>query len=301
MARANAERGARRNCRQQVRENDSSKRRELAGSERHCCLLHLDVELDQHRLHRAHHERKSDEQQRDDDPRTGVRELEPDWAVDPVEREQHESRDDRREREWQVDQSVDDPLAAEVVAHEHPRDQRPDAWRSATATNSALATVSRIAAAASGVVAASQNDANPFCCPRHTTAAERNEHEQAEPQRCKADAERGSGVEARQALAPTEGRIDAAVTAASANRHPDLLLDGGHDAARRIEELLRHIGPSAEVGDGEEPARVSGNRTGSRRPRAPVGSRSRRRSSVPRRRERSRGRPELAQDASTTT
>ena len=37
--------------------------------------------------------------------------------------------DDRRQRERQVDQRVDDALARELVAHEHPGDQRPEASR----------------------------------------------------------------------------------------------------------------------------------------------------------------------------
>ena len=41
-----------------------------------------------------------------------------------VERQQREAGDDRRQRERQVDQRVDDALAAEPVAHEHPGDQR---------------------------------------------------------------------------------------------------------------------------------------------------------------------------------
>jgi hypothetical protein len=42
----------------------------------------------------------------------------------PVQGEQREPGDDRRQREGQVDDRVDDPLAAEVVADEDPRDER---------------------------------------------------------------------------------------------------------------------------------------------------------------------------------
>ena len=48
----------------------------------------------------------------------------PTGLLRPVERQQREAGDDRRQRERQVDQRVDDALAAEAVAHQHPRDQR---------------------------------------------------------------------------------------------------------------------------------------------------------------------------------
>ncbi len=44
--------------------------------------------------------------------------------VRPVQREQHQAGDDGRQRERKVDQRVDHPLAGELVAHEHPRDER---------------------------------------------------------------------------------------------------------------------------------------------------------------------------------
>ena len=53
-----------------------------------------------------------------------VGDVDADRAARPVERQQREPGDDRRQRERQVDQRVDDSLAAELVAHEHPGDQR---------------------------------------------------------------------------------------------------------------------------------------------------------------------------------
>src|SRR3712207_8558459 len=41
-----------------------------------------------------------------------------------VERQQREAGDDRRQRERQVDERVDEALAAEVVADQHPGDDR---------------------------------------------------------------------------------------------------------------------------------------------------------------------------------
>ena len=48
----------------------------------------------------------------------------PTGDVGPYEREQDDADDDRRQREGQVDERVDDRLAAEAVAHEHPGDER---------------------------------------------------------------------------------------------------------------------------------------------------------------------------------
>ena len=68
------------------------------------------------------------------DAAPGVREVDADRAVRSVQGEQHEAGDDRRQRERQVDQRVDDALAGEVVAHQHPRDERAHDQRSTTAT-----------------------------------------------------------------------------------------------------------------------------------------------------------------------
>ena len=107
------ERGAGQHRGQQVRQDDPAEDGEPRGAERRRTLLHLLVELDQHRLHRAHHERERHEQQRDDDTGLLVGDVDAERAVRPVEREQDQARDDRRQRERQVDQDVEDLLAGE--------------------------------------------------------------------------------------------------------------------------------------------------------------------------------------------
>ena len=52
----------------------------LAGAERRGRLLHLAVELDQHRLHRAHDERQRHEQQRQHDADARVGDVDADRA-----------------------------------------------------------------------------------------------------------------------------------------------------------------------------------------------------------------------------
>ena len=82
------------------------------------------VELLQHGLDGADDERQRHEQERhhDRDPSEG--DVDPDRAHRPVEREQRQPRDDRWQREREVDERVDEALARELVAHEHPRDRR---------------------------------------------------------------------------------------------------------------------------------------------------------------------------------
>src|SRR4051812_17733289 len=119
------------------------------------------------------------------------------------------------------------------------------------ATISALATVNRMAAAASGAVAASQNEAAPSFRARHTTApsgmnTSRLIHSVAKPTPNAVPELSRRSPERR----PNSGGCSVAV--ASANGHADSGFDVGHDAALRIEELRCHVRPPTEVGDGEQ-------------------------------------------------
>ena len=53
-----------------------------------------------------------------------VLQVDADQAVRAVQRQHHQAGDDRRQRERQVDDRVDQPLAGELVAGEHPRHQQ---------------------------------------------------------------------------------------------------------------------------------------------------------------------------------
>jgi hypothetical protein len=118
------ERDAGKDRRQQVREDDPPEDLERAGPERGRCLLHLLVELEQHRLYRADDERQRHEQQREQDADPRERDVEPERPAGPVEREQRQPGDDRRQCKRQVDHGVDEPFAPEAVADEHPCDRR---------------------------------------------------------------------------------------------------------------------------------------------------------------------------------
>ena len=144
---------------------------ERPGAERGGRLLHLAVELEQHRLHGAHDERQRHEQQREHDRRAGVGDMDAERALRPVEREQHEPGDDRRQRERQVDHRVDELLADELVADEHPGDRVPvTAWIPATIADAAM--VSFSAASASGEVTTCQKTRRPAVrASAQTTAA----------------------------------------------------------------------------------------------------------------------------------
>ena len=69
-------------------------------------------------------ERQRHEQQREDDRHARADDVDAGRAVGPVERQQRDARDDRRQREGQVDERVDDALAREVVADQDPGDER---------------------------------------------------------------------------------------------------------------------------------------------------------------------------------
>ena len=84
------------------------------GAQRRGGLLHLAVELQQHRLDGADDERQGDEQERQDDAGAGERDIDPHRAVAPVEGEQGDPGDDRRQGERKVDHRVHDPLAGEA-------------------------------------------------------------------------------------------------------------------------------------------------------------------------------------------
>ncbi len=127
-------RNAREDPGQDVREHDLAERGELARAKRAGRLLELLVELDQHRLHRPDDEGERHERQGDHhcaSVNVTLASLVPsDREVDrrpgAVERHDHEPGNDRRQRERQVDDRVDDRLAGERVPHEHPRDDRPE-------------------------------------------------------------------------------------------------------------------------------------------------------------------------------
>ncbi len=101
------------------------------GAEAGGRLLDLLVDLLDDRLHGAHHEGQADEDQRDDDAERREGHLDAqrlkhaaDPAVRRVERGERDARHGGRQREGQVDQCVDQALAGEAVAHQHPGDDQ---------------------------------------------------------------------------------------------------------------------------------------------------------------------------------
>ena len=69
---------------------------QVGGAQRRGRLLHLGIELDQHRLHRTHHERQGDEQQASRTARPRVGQMDAERAVGPVQRDQRQAGHDRR-------------------------------------------------------------------------------------------------------------------------------------------------------------------------------------------------------------
>ena len=76
IARAKASARAGEDRRGEVRQHDAAEDRQRPGAERRRGLLHLGVELEQHRLHRADHERQGHEQQRHHDADARERDAE---------------------------------------------------------------------------------------------------------------------------------------------------------------------------------------------------------------------------------
>src|SRR5215217_4522590 len=110
------------------------------------------------------------------------------------------------------------------------------------ATSSETAKVRRSAARAWGWVAACQKAAQPSRVERQRTAVRL---------RYRVTIPRSSAAPPR-----TSSPIRRRVTALAANRDADLLLDVGHDPGLLVEELLGHLRPAAQVGDGEQPGRL---------------------------------------------
>src|SRR5215216_1192566 len=111
------------------------------------------------------------------------------------------------------------------------------------ATSSETAKVRRRAARAWGWVAAAQKEAAPSRDERHSTAASGSRTTRL---RYRVTVPRSSA-----APPPTPSR--SGLVALAANRDPDLLLDIGHDSGLLVKELLVHVAPAAQVGDGEQP------------------------------------------------
>ena len=94
-------------------------------------LLDVEVEVLHHRLHRADDERQADEGERHDHAQRRERDLDPerieklpDPAVGRVDRGQRDAGHRGRQRERQVDDGVEQALEREIVAHQHPGDER---------------------------------------------------------------------------------------------------------------------------------------------------------------------------------
>ena len=171
----------------------------------------------------------------------GVRDVDADRAVRPVEREQRQPGDDRRQRERQVDQRVDDALAREPVTHEHPRDRSCPMTALIEHDRRARATsVSLSAETACGSVTASQNPSA-----RPSTRARRPPPAASRTIRLR------YAVASRQ---PTAAPGCAPLRLAEGSRlvrqgsAPTLaLLDLRHDPGLRVEEPLVDLRPAAEV------------------------------------------------------
>src|SRR5687767_10359557 len=116
------------------------------------------------------------------------------------------------------------------------------------ATARATAKVRRSAARAWGWVAASQKAPQPSRVERHTTAVSGRTTIRL---RYRVTVPRSSAAPPRTPV-PTRRRT----SVLAANRHAHLALDVGHDPGLLVEEPLVHLGPTAQVLDGEQAGRL---------------------------------------------
>src|SRR5829696_7743155 len=135
------------------------------------------------------------------------------------------------------------------------------------ATSSDTAKVRRRAARAWGWVAAAQKAAQPSRPERQTTAVRGRTTTRL---RYRVTVPRSSAAPPRTSC---PARRPARVLAA--NRHPDCALDAGYDPGLLVEEPLVHVGPTAQVLDGEQARRLRevgpGGGRGTDRPVAALG------------------------------
>src|SRR5471030_1556356 len=112
------------------RQDDAAESLPGVGAEAGGGLLQFALGVLQHRLDGAHDEGQADEGQRDDDAERRERHLDAEHAfeeaaepaVGRIQRRQRDAGDGGRQRERQVDQRVDDALAGEFIAYQHPGD-----------------------------------------------------------------------------------------------------------------------------------------------------------------------------------
>ncbi|KAG1257695.1 hypothetical protein G6F65_015816 [Rhizopus arrhizus] len=126
------QRKARHQRRQDGGQQHAADRLPTAGAQAGGGFLDLALDVFQHGLHGAHHERHADEDQGDHDAQRGERhfQVKPfgQWRPEPaffgIQRGQRDARHGRGQRKRQVDQRVQDLLAGKAVAHQHPGHHR---------------------------------------------------------------------------------------------------------------------------------------------------------------------------------
>ena len=229
------------------------------GAQRRGGLLHLPVELEQHRLHGAHHERQRDEQQGDHDADPGVGDVDADRALGPVQRSS--------------------TRPATIVGSANGRSISVSTTRlpgnsSRTSTHAISVPITSVderdddrrddrqleRGPASGVVTASQNAPSPSSCraPHHRRERDEHDHAQVEHRRCRRPSWSGPPRRRRAAAGPAggdgarPGRVSHAAQHSCSTETPSVRSMSAMMLALRVEELRHDLVPAAEVVDGEQ-------------------------------------------------
>ncbi|SOY47396.1 conserved hypothetical protein [Cupriavidus taiwanensis] len=119
--------------RQDRRQDHAAEGLQPVGAEAGRGLFQFLLDIFEHRLHRAHHERQADKGQRHHHAQRRERDLDAERfevAADPAiageQRGQRDARHRGRQRERQVDQRIDQALADKAIAHQHPCHDQPE-------------------------------------------------------------------------------------------------------------------------------------------------------------------------------
>ena len=131
----------------------------------------LEIQRREDGLHRSHREREGDKQQGHHQTHPGFEEVDVNGAVDTVDREEHDARDNGRQREGQVDRRLEETFAGKVVANENPRDRVTPMTELIAATLSESHSDKKMASFEPDAVTAFQNVRAPMdTCQRQNSA-----------------------------------------------------------------------------------------------------------------------------------
>ncbi len=202
-----------------------------ARAERGRRFLELGIKVEQHRLHRAHHERQADEDQGHQNAERGERNLHAGEREQPAEpailgeqgRERN-ARDRRRQRKRNIDDRIEQPPPRKLVAHQRPgHDRAEDKIDRRRRERKAEAQFQRIQGAAARHDRPELRETQRRRLEKKP--AERNENDQREPRQGQPERDPESGNDARMTF---EGSANHRCRPVTPHAGVDAIEDCGH-------------------------------------------------------------------------